>query len=237
MFKDKVYEEMDDTEKLFEPFHYKANDLLAKIPDKIEINPADFFKSISWRGYNVFSGDILHTKLQELNIDTHDVNVNDLLYDKFFEFEVEGALDKKPSLNGSTWEMSHNIFLVKTKIGYTEQQLEKLREQRIVNGIRGRIRNNMSKKRMNEVADIYGASKVKQERGWRAKTYEFAEHIKTLLQDKTLDIRDMELCTKFVHWIQAYVVHGNLAALNNLTRLKIITHEKRPIYSIEEKEL
>ena len=37
MFNDKVYEEMDDVEKMFEPFQYDLNDALAKFPDKVEV--------------------------------------------------------------------------------------------------------------------------------------------------------------------------------------------------------
>jgi hypothetical protein len=54
-------------------------------------------------------------------------------------------------------------------------------------------------------------------------------------EDKWL-IRNGELIRKMLMWISQYLNHGNVAAMANLSKLKIMTHTKQPIYSIKEVE-
>jgi hypothetical protein len=47
-------------------------------------------------------------------------------------------------------------------------------------------------------------------------------------------IRDHGLATKIGNWVHDYVADGNVCALANLTRLKIMASSGKPIYSIVE---
>lgn len=241
MFKDKVYEEMDDVSKMFEPFQYDLNDELSRFPDRVEIKFEDLVNS-GYSGYGFSYGLDLPTFIHKLAIDMNMLNIADnvsmLTSHDFFKFEAETE-NAEIWLDADKETITHKIFLVKNKIAFDERQLEDMSKDYIIGQLKRNFYTNreMNKARFNEVADLYGAKTVKSERSYGGKLSEFCNHIKVMLDDKTLDIRDMSLVHKFVHWIVLYVKHGNLAALNNLTRIKIMTHEKRPIYSIEEKEI
>jgi len=239
VFKDKIYDEMDDVSRMFEPFQFNLNDELSKFPDRVEVKPGDLFGNKSWGGYGTDISRLLVETARELNLLEIVAKQDLLIKHNFFKFEIEKEDDEDTviTLDASIMELSHKIFLVKDKIAFDEQQLELMRKDIILSTMRRAFdRNrNVNKPRFNEIADIYNAVEVKSERSYFGKVDKFCEHLETLLNEKTLDIRDMELCQNFAKWIVLYVRNGNLAALNNLTRIKIITHEKRPIYSIEEK--
>jgi hypothetical protein len=239
MFKDKVYEDMDDISRLIEPFESPINKELAQMPDEIEVDTKYIIDSISsWGWCNIDSSSIISDlayKLDLTNVRYSSMNVAS----EFFEFKV-ADLEEGESItyNAPTNTLSHKIFLVKKKLGYEDAELEKQGKSLIISEIKRRLSSNriVNKPRMNELAEIYGAKDVKADRSYRGKVLKFCKHIESMIDDKKLDIRDMELCQKFADWIVTWVRHGSLPALNNLTRIKIITHENRPIYSIEEKE-
>lgn len=239
MFKDKVYEEMDDVSKMFEPFQFALNDELALLPDKIEVLPQDMLTEDGIFNYGTNVSSIVKKTARELGLQ-HIIDKMRLLSEKdFFKFEVEGEEGALITLDAPTMTMSHKIYVIKDKIAFDEQELEAMRKRYILGNLKSNFdrSRDVNKPRFNEIADIYGAEEVKSERSYHGKVFKFCQHMEKLIDEKTLDIRDMDLCHKFVKWIVYYVKNGNLAALNNLTRIKIITHEKRPIYSIEEKEI
>jgi hypothetical protein len=49
-------------------------------------------------------------------------------------------------------------------------------------------------------------------------------------------IRDMALSNKVGFWIAGYISTGNLACLTNLCKLKVMTHNNMPIYSVKEEQ-
>lgn len=241
MFKDKKYESMDDASKLFEPFEFKLNDELAKLPDRIELTPEVFLEhpNLWGNGFNMSCHDVVVEKARSLSLGSIWRHIPLLSKNNFFKFEVENLnKNDKVELHATNGTLSHKVYVVKNKIAFDEHFLENHRKEQFNIKIdRAFSRNRyMNKKRFNEIADIYGANEVKHERAFRRKLSLFIKHITNMMDDKTLDIRDWELCEKFNDWIIRYVKDGNLACLNNLTRIKIMTHEKRPIYSIEEKE-
>lgn len=237
MFKDKAYEELDDISKLIEPFQGSINDELAKFPDEIEIDQKTIFKTINsgWGWGTIRLVNIISDKAEELNL--KDILKNcDQIARQFFKIKVE---EEEITVNFETNTVSHKIFVVKTKIGFDDAELEKQAEKNIINPILARLSSNRSvnKSRMNEVADLYGALDVRKDRTYRGKVRKFCKHLEKLIQDKELDIKDLNLCKKFSKWVILYVKDGNLAALSNITKIKIMMHEDRPIYSIEERSV
>lgn len=240
MFKDKVYEEMDDVSKMFEPFQFNLNDELAQFPDKMEVDSKHLMSNDYWGSYGTDLPAVISDKAGKLKLTEIIKNMDLLTSHDFFAFEVEDLEDGgKITFDAGTMTLSHKLFLVKKKIAFDEQELEAMRKNMTINNLKRAFNRSrdVNKPRLNEVADIYNAGDVKSERSYRGKVTKFCEHLDKIIEDKTLDIRDMDLCMNFAKWIILYVKTGNLAALNNLTRIKIITHEKRPIYSIEEKEV
>lgn len=230
---------MDDVSRMFEPFQYNLNDELSQFPDEIEVTAEDMFRGDMWGGYGTELSYMVRRKAEKLGLRDICVNVSQLISDGFFEFRVENEDNEEMYLDALNMTLSHKVFLVKVKIAYDEQELEQKRKNEFQNVMFRQFSRNgdLNKKRFNEVADIYGAADVLSDRSYRGKVTKFVKRMENLFEEKILDIRDMELCKKFNEWIVLYIKDGNLAALNNLTRIKIITHEKRPIYSIEEKDI
>jgi len=238
MFKDKVYEDMDDVEKIFEPFQYKLNDELAEFPDKIKVEIDEIMKEDYWSGFGIDIDDVVRKRANKLGLRQIVSEAYNLVYADFFKFEFEDKEEnEKVTLDPVAKTMSHDIYLVKSKIAYDELELETMRVETLRKLLMSAFNRRVSKPRLNEIADIYGANDVKSERSRAGKVQKLISHLEEMIKSKVLDIRDMDLHIGFIQWIVLYVRDGNLAALNNLTRIKIITHEKRPIYSIEEKEV
>jgi hypothetical protein len=240
MFTDKVYDDMDDISKLVEPIESAVNNSLSEFPDEIEITSEYLAQLYDDRyGWGELRADnILEKKSKELGlIEFRKLNLGEVAI-KFFKFEVRDlGEDETVMINYETGVMSHQIFLVKHTIGYDEKELEKMAKSALTKHIQSRLWSNKvcNKPRLNELADLFGAKEVMSDRSFKGKVRKFCKHINELVDDRKLDIRDLALCDKFAQWVVLYVSEGNLAALNNITRIKIMMHENRPIYSIEER--
>lgn len=235
MLRDIVYEELDELSKMVEPYLSHENENLVLIPDEIDVTFDDI--------YNVCVGE---TNLQTLNIADviarrckdpqvqkylSKVSLSDLR--KFFTLQVEDGEELEVNLENRT--MSHRLILTKNKEFLTEEEIK----EKCLNSLRfkmGGMSNSkyFNKKRANEIADLFGAKQVRRERGWRGKYHYLKKHMATIVDDGTLDIRHVDLCSKVGEWITKYIRDGNLAAFKNLTKVKIMSHEKRAIYSIQE---
>lgn len=239
IFKDKVYEELDDISKLVEPFQFKINEELSQIPDEVEITLEDIKGAFSsWGWYSLNSYDVVSKVAKELGLKNVEKEARSVAQE-FFEIQVKGLEEgDQVTLDLDRNYISHRIFLVKTKLAYEDNEIEGMSKNIILHTIRGNLHNNktVNKPRLNELADLYGANDVLQDRTYRGKVNKFCNHLEKLIDDKKLDIRDFELSKKFGWWISLYVREGNLPALNNITRIKIMMHENRPIYSIQEKD-
>ena len=239
MFKDEVYEELDDLSKLVEPYHSQINEELSQFPDEIEITQETMIKSYSsnWGWTSLRISDIVDSKARELGLEklkSESYNISR----QFFKFEARDLKEgEEVTIDFETNKMSHRVFLVKTKIGYDDIELEKQAKSKIIRTLKSKLSSarNVNKSRLNEIADIYGAYEVRKDRSYKGKVLKFCKHLETLMEDKALDIKDIDLCDRFANWIVQYVRDGNLPALNNVTRIKIMMHEKRPIYSIQER--
>lgn len=241
MFKDKVYEELDDISKLVEPFQSGINEELALFPDEIEITNDMILnlhsKDWGWSTFRV--GDIISEKAKELNLKTIEREYHEISRE-FFEIKVENLEEgEEVTINFETGIMSHRLLIVKAKIGYDDNELEKQARYKIINTLRRNLSSNkvVNKSRINEISDLYGAYDVRKDRTYRGKVRKLCKHLEELMDDRKLDIKDLGLCERFANWIILYVRDGNLPALNNVTRIKIMMHEDRPIYSIEERDV
>lgn len=60
--------------------------------------------------------------------------------------------------------------------------------------------------------------------------------IESKIEKDEWKIRDEELLLKLMGWLKDYIQDGNLAAVHNFYRFKLMTNDNRAIYSIEEVE-
>lgn len=242
MFRDKTYEELDDISKLVEPYKCKLNEQLAEFPNEFEITE-DMIMS-AWDDYwgwsSISINKLISDKFKELELE--DLTQSHTFFDvrQFFEIQVKDKAEgDNVMIDVKNNKLSHKLHIVKFKLAYEDTELEKIGTDAIIQTIKNSLNSAkvVNKVRLNELADLYGADAVKRNRSFNGKVRFFCKHLISLIEDNKLEIRDIELCKKFGEWIVMYVRDGNLPALNNLTRIKIMMHEDRPIYSIEERSV
>lgn len=238
MFTDKVYEDLDELSQLVEPFNCELNDELAIIPDCIEITVDDIMHQLGDLGrWSTFSVErFMIIKIREYK--GSDSVLADIwgAIDKFFKLKVEGEDVRSFTIDIEKNTMSHKLVIVKDKLCYEEKELEKMSRNRFHRQVRDLLwqASKVNKSRLNEIAELFNAEKSRQSRNWDKKVSLLCDHIKSMMEDRDLNIRDLGLAERFGRWVGLYVRDGSLPALTNITKLKIMTHSGKPIYSIEE---
>jgi hypothetical protein len=231
IFKDKVYDEMDDISKLIEPYQCGLNEDLSRFPDRLEVSP-DQLESTWGTGVR----DIVRKYAKSAELHALSENIWDL-DPNFFQFEIVNSEGEQTDLlhyNFATKEIDGKIFLVKKMFCVEDDGVMDIIIKNIQNKLSMYSRSADSK-RINEIADLFNAADIKQRRSTGKKMRYLRDHIVSLVKSKKLDIRDAELATRFSSWILLYVNDGSLPALANITKLKIMTHQNKPIYSIDER--
>jgi hypothetical protein len=234
MFKDKVYEEMDDISKMIEPYQYSLNEDLSKFPDEVQIT-AEYLDS----PYGLSVRDVVRSEAQKLGL-IELINRSYEVSNEFFEFKIVDELGDnvdETSFDIKTGYIRDKVFMFKKKIAYEDSDIEKIVKSSLLASLDSNYsrHSDLNISRINEVADLFNATNVKQNRSVRKKMYSLKLGFSRLVDSKKLDIRDVGLAQRLGKWIILYIKDGNLAALNNVTRLKIMTHQNKPIYSMEEK--
>lgn len=236
MFKDKFYEDMDDISKMIEPYQYSVNEDLSKFPDEIELTPEEL--ETPWA---LSTKDVMRNRARLLGL----TSLVDKSYDMsndFFEFKIINEFNEEvdeTTYNFKDRIMADKVIMVKRRVAYEDADVEKIAKATIVDGLYFStwLYRDLNPGRFNEIADLFNDADTKKQRSIRKKVYSFKQHMGKLIDSKKIDIRDIDLCSRFTSWILLYIKDGNLAALNNVTRLKIMMHQNKPIYSMEEKEV
>ena len=241
MFRDKIYEEMDDISKLIEPYQSKLNEELSQFPEEIDVTEEVMLTYLNntYYGSSVNLGHIITQLAERLKLFEIKEKSHTCARD-FFEFKVIDLEEyDKVKFDLVNRTISHRIIIAKKKVAYEDDELEKMVKKNICSKIIDSLYTPrfVNKARLNEIADLFGAKQAMSERATNPKVRALCTHLESLVDSKKLDIRDVDLCKKFGEWVVLYVRDGNLAALNNLTRLKIMTHQNKPIYSIEERSV
>lgn len=245
-FTDEVYENMDDISKLIEPFESSVNNELAKFPDEIELSHLDILYIIdsdySWREAAYSSIDSI-LKLKSKQLSLHILNKaldNGSFVKKAFILEAE--LDE-----GSTGIIFNytdkkiqggKIFLRKKIVGLEDQDIENNMSMEISTmSYAFHDRTTSHKKRLNEVAELFGAKEACKARKWNDKVRLLISHYQDMLKNKQIPIKDVDLFARFINWNKLYIDKGSLPAMANMARLKIMFRSGLPIYSMKEEDV
>lgn len=238
LFKDKVYEDLDDISQLVEPYEYIINNQLAQMPDEIELD-ADYFLSLIQ--YNSGRDSCYDDLRQVIKKQADKLGLSELAkhsrlnYDfsrDFFKVEM----DENVTFNPATMELIGEIKIIKTKLAYDDKDIDEM----LINYMKSEFGNklgrpsSMNKGRMNEICDLFGIPDALSDRKAKGKLNKLYKKYKELMSDRTLNIRDVELFKRFVDWNIKYVRDGNLPSMSNITKVKIMMRNELPIYSIRE---
>lgn len=232
VFDDKKFEQLDWMTQITETIESELNGLLARLPDVVEL---DYNAIISFVDFSysmrLDSDRVVRKMLQEYGkkmLSWEDENTIKGCY----AFEVSDDL----VINMESRTMIGSIKLVKTTQTLSCEQLQVAMGRK---GIERLNRVNWSDSdaiaRANEVMELLGnCEHALKNRSYKKKRSAIINRLERIFTTNEWRIRDMELADKIGLWISQYISNGNLAAFSNFCKVKVMTHQGGPIYSIEE---
>lgn len=235
VFDDKKFEELDWISQATEPIDSEMNEVLALIPDEVIIDFPTYRKIVEERSYSI-----------DLHID------NFILYVlQKYAYNVELSYFQKRTLRSCfKIEMADDIYLdyeretitgeikaIKVASTMDEKILEEMLGYEGIETVGQMYIDNASLGRANEIMELLGGcGEALRTRSERKKRNMLKNRLMALFKNNEWKIKDTTLANKVGFWIRDYIRYGNLAALSNFCRLKVMTHKEQPIYSMEEVE-
>jgi|GEM_PF-6719757 len=229
LFDDKKYDNMDWISQAVEPIESKTAVLLTQLPDEI-VFTFDNYQELIRGGYTTVNNEQIISKLiKEVNgkVDWQEAN----LLTKCFEFQLSDEV----ILDFEQQKIIGDIRLVKKKKTLEEKELQGLMGRKGKDYID--VYTNNQYAYAQEIADLLGCdADVMKSRSVRTKVFGIRHKYRQIMNENKWNLKDVDLADKVGFWIACYCQTGNLAALKNLTKLKVMTHKGLPIYSIEEEK-
>lgn len=230
VFADKKFEGLDWISQATEPIDSELNEILALIPDEVNIDFETYVKiARSTRDMDLSVGNMLSYYLRQTGKSVS-WQQSSLLND-CFEFQMEGEVN----LDFEQKLITGEVKFIKVKATMDEDVLKNVLGRNGIEQVGSMYFNGPGLGRANEIMELLGKCESGlRTRSERKKRHVIRERLKILFKDNEWNIRDTELADKVGSWIRHYVVDGNLAAFSNFCRLKVMTHKGQPIYSMEE---
>lgn len=231
VFDDKKFEELDWISQATEPIDSMLNEVLASMPDELEID-FDLYLKMA-RDYSL-----------DLSVDSviqyHLANNSNAQYLSWeqrsalrpcFRFEMSPGTE----INFETKTLNGSLKIIKVQSTMDEKILEDMLGREGVQAVQYMSYHQDSASRLNEVLEIIGhCDEALRTKSMRKKRVVLIKRLQNIFKNNEWNIKDTELANKVGTWIRGYVEHGNLAAWSNFCRLKVMTHKGQPIYSMEE---
>lgn len=225
-FDDDVYQNLDWLSQATTPLVFSGNTILGKMPDKVIVSSDLICKSLSQYG-----GLGISSFVSDMLPHGHEIEyyVRDLLA-SCYSFTGEGNM-----LIDTARGIFPAIQVVKIKQSFSEKEIIAYIQHKLRYGSGSGDVN-----RMNEILDLIDYKPENDEpnartsRSFNKKTHGILTTLNKIFASNKWQVRDADLMVSFIDWVGQYILHGNLAALTNITKLKIMTHKKQPIYSIKE---
>lgn len=235
LFKDKAYEELDEISQLIEPYNFQVNEELARFPDEINLGE-DFAVRLIKDRYSVSVSDVVQKEANKLGLKNLYKNLrSDYAFcNNFFALEIEEGT----SYNPATKEFKGSIRVLKKKIAYEDKEIENMLMSYMRNQF-GRLPrpSQLKKGNINEICDLFNVKEALSDRSTKGKLRLLHNKYKELIENRTLNIRDVDLFKRFIDWNCLYIVNGSLPSMSNITKIKIMMRKELPIYSIKEEQV
>lgn len=244
VFVDKKYENLDWISAATEPMESVLNDVLGLLPDSYDIS-YDTYREIigeSWTTSIGVTGAVrlIAKKIAAIDPDQQKImskissfswhQTNKLM--SCFQFQVEG----NPIMD-CTQQIIYGGTLKVIKVVNTldEKILGDLLGKGGIDVVKGHYLNTSEISRTNEIMELLGSCEEGlKTRSLRTKKRVLVNRLQNLFKNNEWNIKDTELADKVGSWIIDYIYKGDLSALSNFCRLKVMTHKGNPIYSMEE---
>jgi hypothetical protein len=234
VFDDKKFEKLDWMTQVTETIDSELNSVLARLPDRLELDKQTIFAMID-DSYNLSIS--LDSVVRDLIRKDKLTHVYNLGYEeqnkitKCFEWDVAENLE----VDLSTRTINGTIVLVKTISTFADEDLAEIMGRQGLEGIRNISTQNASPSRMNEIIELIGEGADIIKNKSHSKKLRFIEtRMRQIFKNNEWRVRDTTLANKLGIWARSYIEHGNLASFTNFCKVKVMTHNNMPIYSIEE---
>ncbi len=230
VFDDKKFEELDWISQATEPIDSELNEILAVIPDELEID-FKLYKEMVGDSYSMdLSADRIISYLASKAGKYLSYQQRDVIRPCF-----EIQMDREVDMDFENEVITGMIKFVKVQSTMDEKVLEGLLGREGIDAIGSMYFHGAGLGRANEIMELLGGcEKGLRTRSERNKRAIIRQRLVVLFKNNEWKIKDTELANKVGRWIKEYVVDGNLSAFSNFCRLKVMTHKDQPIYSMEE---
>jgi hypothetical protein len=233
VFDDKKFEQLDWMTQITETIDSDLNGLLAQLPDRLEFTTKDVIARASGSRFSIEAGGIVRDLLAKIQSKRLSWDEDNKIV-KCFKLEMSPGLE----LDLEAGTMTGTIALVKVVPTFSDEDLIPLMGQKGIQAIRHiMFDEEWPLDRMNEMLDVLGKCQDAQKnRSYRKKLHRLEERLNEIFSTNEWRIRDMALADRVGVWIADYIQSGNLAALTTFCKLKVMTHNNMPIYSVEEEK-
>lgn len=234
IFEDKEYTKMDWLTQAVEPIVSSLNDKLAALPKEFIVTYNDIAQK-AFVGYS-------DLRVNQSDIVSHCFRKNGLIYGDL-EREIQEVfllvIEGKPVL-----DMVNNVLhggtikIIKTKDHFEEKQLLEFMGRKGFYTINRIDTRRVEAERANEILELLGdMDAALKSKSIGVKCQAIAGKYETVMRDNLWNIRNVDLSDRIGEWIYQFLVHGNLAALTNFCKFKVMTHNNQAIYSIQEEPI
>ena len=239
VFDDKKFEQFDWMSQITETIDSEVNGLLARLPERLELN-YDSITSLmesSYHGLSLTPGSVVRFVVRLLLRSVSDKPSlsweDQRLIESCFELECSDTVE----LDFENKTLVGYIHLVKTVQTIADEDLQKTMGSRGIQQLSRVNWNEAPTSRIHDIMELLGGLENDMKgRSYRRKYEATRRRLIKIFKDNEWRIRDMALADKVGFWIASYIGTGNLAAYSNFCKLKVMTHQNMPIYSIEEAE-
>jgi len=227
--KDKEWDQMDWLNRAVEPYIFSFNLELAKIPSEFVLKYSDVIGFVK-DNYEIRLSAVVNRVMTKSGVNKEGISMLDLLgIDEIFEFRLES--DTELDLDQEI--IKGGITLVKKIESLNDDMIRELLPTLVMNILRiSGSRANAST--VNEVMDILDCKEARSSSSVRKKASALTDHVYNVYKDNTWNIRNVDLAIKMLYWIKGYCENADRCSLANLSKLKCMTHNGHPIYSMEE---
>ncbi len=235
VFDDKKFEQLDWVSQITETIDSEVNGLLARLPDKLQLDQSSVisFMEQSYGGLRLSLGSVVRHIIRTVKDRPKLSYEDEQTIIQCFQFEVSNDLE----IDFESGTMQGELFLVKTVTTIEDEELQKTLGQQGVSEV-SRIDWKLEYVgRANEVMELLGGLDDQiRGRAMRKKRNAIVNRLSNIFEKNEWRIRDAQLANKIGKWIAEYIETGNLASFSNFCKIKVMTHQNMPIYSIEEQQ-
>lgn len=234
IFDDKKFDSLDWISQAVEPVETDLMGAFGQIPDVVEIDFELYQAMIgdSW------SMDLSIDHALRFLITKHAQRTLSFKECEVLKGSLEFVINNGTEIDYETRTIRGDFRIVKKEQVVNEKDLLSLVGHEGIQHIENLRYSNFNISRMNEVLEMVGkiSDAEMRSRSHRAKVVTLRNRLRDIFNNDEWRIRTPELGRKIGVWIHQYVTSGNLAAWSNFCRLKLMTHNERAIYSIQEAE-